>query len=143
MLSRRHAFTLAATSLVAVVLGCDRGPHAPEGLIPVDGIVTLDRKPAACVVVTLYGADENAVAAGVADDAGQFRLKTFPNWDGVRPGRYRVTCAMQPVDTYGGDAAPEDNAAIAIPGHYGQLSSTPLTVTLPDQQPLRIDLQSK
>lgn len=121
---------LGVAVAIGAITGCGRasGPQPPPGLVPAEGRVVLAGKPLPGVVVTLFDDAGAATAAALSDAEGRVRLATFPNHDGVRPGSYRVTCEMQPPDTYAGESVV---AASPIPARFSTPETTPLTVTVP------------
>lgn len=84
--------------LVATVAGC--GPSRP-GLLPAEGIVTLDGKPLADAAVVFQPAAGGRPASGVTDANGRFKVGTFKPRDGALPGRHVVTvaCAVETSPT--------------------------------------------
>lgn len=126
----RAAIAAGVAVVIGAIAGCGRAPapEPPPGLVPAAGRVVLAGKPLPGVVVTLFDAAGTATAAGLSDAEGRVRLATFPNHDGVRPGLYRVTCEMQPPDTYAGESVV---AASPIPARFTRPGTTPLTVTVP------------
>jgi hypothetical protein len=95
---RRLVFS--AMLLVATGAGC--GPSRP-GLLPVDGVVTLDGKPLAEASVVFQPAGGGRPATGVTDANGRFKVGTFKPRDGALPGAHVVTVARSegtsPSDT--------------------------------------------
>jgi hypothetical protein len=78
--------------LLLCVSGCSRG----DGLVPVEGIVTLDSKPMADIQVMFdqpdLGPKENIAYTGRTDAQGRFVLRPAGNDEvGAPPGKYRVS----------------------------------------------------
>lgn len=129
---------LLAVLLMSVPACRNKGPVVPEDLTPVHGVVTLDGKPLAGVVVTFSPDTETGtVAAGITDQNGRFQLASFPTGNGARPGKYKVVVANRGEDTY------SHSIKGATPAIYGRLASTPLTATVPTTEEIVLQLKSK
>jgi len=76
--------------LLATAAGC--GPSRP-GLLPAEGVVTLDGKPLAEASVVFQPAAGGRPATGVTDADGRFKVGTFRPRDGALPGTHVVTVA--------------------------------------------------
>jgi hypothetical protein len=132
--------------LLAIVPCCaKRWTAIPEYLTPVQGIVMLDGKPLAGVVVTFCPKkEEGSSAAGITDENGCFQLTCFPTGNGAKPGEYNVTVAARAT---GGYSPHQDSHSTigtkAIPRHYGISTQTPLAATVPADRKIVLELKSK
>ena len=87
------------------------------------GTVLLDDQPLGDVVVTFTGMKSGEVAAGVADDAGQFRVLTISGK--LSPGPYRIT--VQPEAGLG-ETVPNGDGRQIVPERYALLATSDVTV---------------
>ena len=82
--------------VITAVLGC--GSDAPKGpdklsTTPVEGVVTLNGKPAAEVSVSLHHSEGKVAPRGISDKDGKFSIATYGKDDGAPAGKYKVTAA--------------------------------------------------
>jgi hypothetical protein len=130
--------------LVALV-GC--GPSS--GTVPVKGKVTYQGKPVTRGRITFEPiklADSRAPVrpsmAPIQQD-GSFKMSTFESGDGVQPGEYKViiwAVENEPGDDDWGKIGSTFELGWLVPEKYGYSTSTPLTVTVPSQGDLLLDL---
>ncbi|MDB5306504.1 MAG: hypothetical protein JWO38_706 [Gemmataceae bacterium] len=146
----RHRFravllAMAACSLV-VAAGCSR---SAESLVPVEGQVLVNGKPATGAIVTFHpvGAPNNAPRpSGHVDANGTFRLTTREADDGAAPGDYRVTVAWYLASAPRRNVPADEVLPLPqLPPVYTQPTNTPLTATIkPGQtEPLTFDIKKK
>jgi hypothetical protein len=128
---------------LALAPGCDGKSQAPSGLVPAEGIVTLDQTPLAGVVVTFASeSEEGPSASGISDALGRFRLTSFPSGDGARPGSYRVVVIKRVAGAYSAEPAATPADPRAVPAIYGAATATPLRATVPADRPIAVELKS-
>ena len=65
-----------------LIVGCDSGPNTAT----VTGVITLDGKPTADIVVQFSPTQGGRPAIGVTDAQGQYKLRFTQNQDGCIPG---------------------------------------------------------
>lgn len=140
----RTALLAMATCCSTVAAGCSR---TTSDLVPVEGRVLVNGKPAGGAVVTFHpvGGQGNAPRpSGHVNADGTFRLTTTQANDGAQPGEYQVTVAW-----YVASAAPRKGPADEVlpvsqlPSSYAQPSTTPLkAVVQPGQaEPLTFSIK--
>jgi len=137
---------LLLIALLAIVPACGKKtPAVPEDLTPVEGLVTLDKKPLPGVAVTFCPEIEGSPSAsGVTDANGRFRLTTFPSGNGARPGKYKVIVVAHASTGYSPHpTGVSPSAAKAIPASYGIPAQSPLTASVPVSGEIVFDLKSK
>jgi hypothetical protein len=103
-------------------------PQKKKATFPVNGTVTVDRKPVAGATVTLnsYNAESeryNAIADGRTDDMGRFQLTTYAKFDGAPAGEYVVTITKA-------DAVPAMYTATGTSSLKVKVLEMPNTLTL-------------
>ena len=121
------------------LVGCGR----TGDLTTVEGIVTLDGKPAAGATVILIPEGNTGRSAwGTARQDGSFRLATSDR-DGASPGQYKVIVGVVALVRPGGDPGKEEMMArqegkrpmssgeLFIPPVYGDAAITPLHCSVP------------
>jgi hypothetical protein len=91
----RTSSVLLAVGLLCL-LGC--GGKSGPAVVPVKGVVKIDGKPAAKILVQFNPVSwpENVpaqTATAVTDDAGNYVLDSGPNRSGATPGKHKVTFA--------------------------------------------------
>ena len=157
--------TLAGGALAATLLVIGQGCGARQKPVPTEGVVTLDGKPVAGVIVTFNPVGEGKAASGTTEADGAFRLTTFRTHDGALPGDYKITItkskAIDPEDVNKSDpeqmkafvmkamkAASQRQAKPAkktegpeLPREYGDASRTTLRARVPHDGPVRLDLR--
>jgi hypothetical protein len=115
-------------------------------LVPVRGIVRLDKKPLEKAGVMFHAVDKGPVASGTTDAQGRFELFTV-NDRGALPGKYKVTVSV--VNVVSGmteEAVLQSGQRIVhvTPEVYGDPKTTPLTATVQrGAAPFEFDLSSK
>jgi hypothetical protein len=144
MIARRIRL-IALIGLLGLMAGCSsRG----EKLVPVEGQVKVNGRPAAGAIVTFHPinapADAPRPSGQVAED-GTFRLTTTNSNDGAAPGEYRVTVAWYLASARKGVLADESIPQSQLPAAYNRPDATPLKATiLPDQsQPVIFEIKKK
>jgi hypothetical protein len=85
-------FWVLATALALVGSGCG----SKDGLVKVEGVVTLDGKPLEGAMVTFYPEGSGHFANGMTDKSGAFTLTSYQPGDGATPGDYKVTVVWAP-----------------------------------------------
>lgn len=136
-----------AVVLAILASGC-RG----QATYPVEGVVILDGKPLAGASVQLVPQGQGRDATAQTDEQGRFKVSTFRPGDGALPGTYKVVISP-PIGTpdptrYA--SADEAMAAAArpmakpagpvFPEKYTRPDQTPLTIQVPLDKPLRLEL---
>jgi len=129
---------LTAILLAAVLVGgCARKPDPV--LVPASGVVTLDGKPLAHVLVRFTPTERGLSAAwiseGTTDDLGRYELVS-PMGPGAVVGTHRVTVSEGGVP----DEIRDDQGKVAawlgklvgrpLPGRYGTIATSPLEVAV-------------
>ncbi|GAA5507481.1 hypothetical protein Rcae01_02937 [Novipirellula caenicola] len=87
--------------LSALLVGCGGGPELSD----VEGVVTVNGKPAANVEITFQPTSGGRASVGMTDEAGEYELIYSPSATGAIPGPHTVTIAA--VE---GVLAPEDTS---------------------------------
>jgi hypothetical protein len=151
--------------VVLAALGCGN-----KNLVSVKGVVTLDGQPVEGALVKFVpkgdGGSHGHEATAVTDDSGHFSLGTLAEGDGAWRGVYKVCVqkiiidpAMQAkMPELGGAAEDDQKAAQAnraqimkamrykkniFPKKYMNANSTPIEVTVPTNEEVRIDIKSE
>lgn len=125
-------------SLLLVVLtaaGCGgKSEDLPE-TVAVSGVVTYQGKPVPEATIMLYPVQGRKPASGRTDEEGRFSLTTFSQDDGALPGEHQVTVnAFQSTDE-------GVSMKSSIPTKYSTPGSSPLKVTVSEEQPeLKLEL---
>jgi len=129
---------LTAILLFAVVIGgCARKPDPV--LVPASGVVTLDGKPLAHVLVRFSPTERGISAAwiseGTTDNEGRYELVS-PMGPGAVTGTHRVTVSEGGVP----EEIRDDQGKVAawlgklagrpLPGRYGTIATSPLEVAV-------------
>ncbi|MCP4592521.1 MAG: DUF4198 domain-containing protein, partial [bacterium] len=124
-----------------VVVGCGgRDPNLPK-LVPVEGTITLDGKPASGTSVTFLptGTTRGNGAVGYTDAEGKYKLSDPRDGsEGVPVGEYRVMCnkLVMPDGTdlpMNSDIPPMDSPAREVlPVNYSDMEMSELTFTVPE-----------
>ena len=139
------AFILGITA----ALGCGSdAPKGPEKLstTPVDGIVTLNGKPAAEVSVSLHHSEGKVAPRGISDKDGKFSIATYGKDDGAPAGKYKVTAAKDMTkEVSPGVLAPPPPGGFKsdIPIKYESVNTTDIAVEIKagEKNSLKIDLK--
>ena len=110
--------------------GCSNSPS----LVPVTGSVTVGGKPATGAVIMFHPEDEaQAVASGVADSEGKFKLVSGGE-SGVITGRYKVTVIWPDPSKKPTEAqvmmGTADTGPDLLKGKYALKNKTPLTTEI-------------
>ena len=145
---RSRLLPLAVVACCAVLAtGCSR---STEKLVPVDGRVLVNEKPAIGTTVTFHpvnGAVDAPRPSGQVGVGGTFRLTTLKAGDGAAPGEYKVTVAWYAAAPTGkraaeGDGPPPKNQ---LPETYARADTTPLqaTVSAERNDPLTFKIKLK
>jgi len=116
------------------------GRKAPEGLIPVAGVVTLDGQPADHIAINFIPTRETSSMGGyaVTDSSGHFRVKHLSNVngaEGLEPGNYQVTFSK--IAMPDGSPIPEGKDAADV----GAVESLPSHLSAPEPEKSRFILQ--
>jgi hypothetical protein len=138
------------------------GAGCGQGLVPVQGVVTVDGLPVVKAMVRFIPAEGSPrLAFGVTDNNGHFRLTTYEGSDGVLPGVYKVVISS-PENTLPGPVDPQNPVKAhaewvkamkelkkkppqrgVLPVLYGDLEATPLHWKVPaDGQMAVFELRS-
>jgi hypothetical protein len=136
-------------SLVFAISGCGSdAPKGPEKLstTPVDGIVTLNGKPAAEVSISLHHSEGKVAPRGMSDKDGKFSISTYGKDDGAPIGKYKVTAAKNMTKEISpGVLAPPPPGGFKsdIPAKYESVNSTDISVEIKagEKNSLKIDLK--
>jgi hypothetical protein len=132
---------------LAATAGCARTDRA--AVVPVEGRVLIDGKPAAAASVTFHPLAPGEAAprpVGQAGADGRFALTSFAAGDGAPPGEYRVTVvcyrAAPGRRASEGDDAPPRNL---LPDRYARPDTTPLRATVGPAKadPVTFDLKRR
>lgn len=127
------AAVAAGASIMAVILGCSRGP----ALVDVGGIVTVGGRPiGAGYVVTCVPEAGGRPSQAVTDEAGRYRLLFVPGRSGALVGRHRVTVTWP----HGDGEGPRRPAGIDLPRSVASLADTPLVIDLDRSRLLDLEL---
>jgi hypothetical protein len=147
---------LGAGMLFLLLAGCggrDRTYH-------IEGVVLFDGQPLSGATVVFISEEEGAhPASGMTDAEGNFLLTTYKESDGVLAGRYRVlitrteAIAAPPVPIRPGDEKSvtehyrslksRQNRKSHVPAVYGSEADTPLRCTVPLDDKLVLELNSR
>jgi hypothetical protein len=164
LIEARLRWTIAWGAVLACA-GCGGGP------VPVSGVVTLDGQPLPQATVTFLPLGQGRTASGFTDAEGRFHLSTLEQRDGALPGEYKVTVTVaaavspfrddprsaldrvlaeqnqgDPADAApaaGGAIVDEAGAMSAVPARYGKAQETPLTVKVPTDGEVTLELTSE
>ncbi|MDD3469866.1 MAG: hypothetical protein PHE53_07795 [Thermoguttaceae bacterium] len=98
---------------VCLLMGCGSGSRL-EGLVPAEGVVTLNGTPVdgASVVFAPKGSTSPSSSASAQTDAeGRFQMMTLNPGDGVYPGEYYVTVTKTVIEGEAPVIDPNDKAS--------------------------------
>ena len=135
--------------VMAAALGCGSdAPKGPEKLstTPVDGVVTLNGKPAAEVSISLHHSEGKVAPRGISDKDGKFSIATYGKDDGAPLGKYKVTAAKNMTKEISpGVLAPPPPGGFKsdIPTKYESVNTTDISVEIKvgEKNSLKIDLK--
>ena len=135
--------------VITAALGCGSdAPKGPEKLstTPVDGVVTLNGKPAAEVFVSLHHSEGKVAPRGISDKDGKFSIATYGKDDGAPAGKYKVTAAKDMTKEISpGVLAPPHPGGFKsdIPTKYESVNTTDIAVEIKvgEKNSLKIDLK--
>ena len=103
------------------------------------GVMTMDEKPLADVVITVSGLTTGESALGVTDSDGDFRLITLHGR--LKPGTYHVVVQRQ---NEAGSESPPDDDEIEIPIKYQDITTTDATFEVAEEtEHVEINLTAK
>jgi hypothetical protein len=135
--------------VITAALGC--GSDAPKGpekisTTPVDGVVTLNGKPAAEVSISLHHSEGKVAPRGISDKDGKFSIATYGKDDGAPTGKYKVTAAKNMTKEISpGVLAPPPPGGFKsdIPTKYESVNTTDIAVEIKagEKNSLKIDLK--
>ena len=135
--------------VITAALGC--GSDAPKGpekisTTPVDGVVTLNGKPAAEVSISLHHSEGKVAPRGISDKDGKFSIATYGKDDGAPAGKYKVTAAKNMTKEISpGVLAPPPPGGFKsdIPTKYESVNTTDISVEIKvgEKNSLKIDLK--
>ncbi len=135
--------------VITAALGC--GSDAPKGpekisTTPVDGVVTLNGKPAAEVSISLHHSEGKVAPRGISDKDGKFSIATYGKDDGAPAGKYKVTAAKNMTKEISpGVLAPPPPGGFKsdIPTKYESVNTTDILVEIKagEKNSLKIDLK--
>lgn len=125
---------LPAILALAFIGGCGSGETYHE----TTGVVTLDGAPVDDASIVLIPLDENAGKHAHAStrDGGKFKMITIQN-EGVKPGEYKIT-----VQKFDPSTGKTEAMKSLLPEAYATEDKTPLTVTIPHDGELKLDLKT-
>lgn len=140
---------LTLIMVITAVLGCGSDvPKGPEKIstTPVDGVVTLNGKPAAEVSISLHHSEGKVAPRGISDKDGKFSIATYGKDDGAPAGKYKVTAAKNMTKEISpGVLAPPPPGGFKsdIPTKYESVNTTDITVEIKagEKNSLKIDLK--
>ena len=135
--------------VITAALGCGSdAPKGPEKLstTPVDGVVTLNGKPAAEVSISLHHSEGKVAPRGISDKDGKFSIATYGKNDGAPAGKYKVTAAKDMTKEISpGVLAPPPPGGFKsdIPTKYESVNTTDISVEIKvgEKNSLKIDLK--
>lgn len=135
--------------VITAALGCGSdAPKGPEKLstTPVDGVVTLNGKPAAEVSISLHHSEGKVAPRGISDKDGKFSIATYGKDDGAPLGKYKVTAAKNMTKEISpGVLAPPPPGGFKsdIPTKYESVNTTDISVEIKagEKNSLKIDLK--
>ena len=135
--------------VITAALGCGSDvPKGPEKIstTPVDGVVTLNGKPAAEVSVSLHHSEGKVAPRGISDKDGKFSIATYGKNDGAPAGKYKVTAAKDMTKEISpGVLAPPPPGGFKsdIPTKYESVNTTDISVEIKvgEKNSLKIDLK--
>jgi hypothetical protein len=124
--------------LVCCLLFVGCGQSGLKGLKSCSGVVLKDGKPIDGVTVTFTPISTDAQARGASaetDANGKFQVKTL-QWDGVLPGKYKVTLSKRITEINPGQESVPDNyksvTYVEQMGKYADPDQSDLTADIPD-----------
>lgn len=140
---------LTLIMVITAVLGCGSDvPKGPEKIstTPVDGVVTLNGKPAAEVSISLHHSEGKVAPRGISDKDGKFSIATYGKDDGAPAGKYKVTAAKNMTKEISpGVLAPPPPGGFKsdIPTKYESVNTTDISVEIKagEKNSLKIDLK--
>ncbi len=106
-------WSCAALLSVSLLVGCGSGSSL-EGLVPAEGVVTLNDTPVegATIVFAPKGSSSPSSSASAQTDAsGHFEMMTLNPGDGVYPGEYYVTITKEVIEGEAPVIDPNDKAS--------------------------------
>ena len=135
--------------VITAALGCGSDvPKGPEKIstTPVDGVVTLNGKPAAEVSISLHHSEGKVAPRGISDKDGKFSIATYGKDDGAPAGKYKVTAAKNMTKEISpGVLAPPPPGGFKsdIPTKYESVNTTDISVEIKagEKNSLKIDLK--
>ena len=135
--------------VMAAAFGCGSdAPKGPEKLstTPVEGVVTLNGKPAAEVSISLHHSEGKVAPRGISDKDGKFSIATYGKDDGAPAGKYKVTAAKNMTKEISpGVLAPPPPGGFKsdIPTKYESVNTTDILVEIKagEKNSLKIDLK--
>ena len=128
------------------LIGCGsaRDPDALPPPVQARGKVTYNGKPVANALVVFYRDAGSETAKGKTNANGEFVLTTIAENDGVPPGEYKVTVAIDADESDGGTGDEEHPPAHpVIPLKYANPETTTLLVTVKETGQSDIVLELK
>ena len=141
MNSSIHPIRFLVFCTVLLCVGCRHAPGL-EGLVPAEGIVTLNDEPAVEAFLLFRPVGPGQAASGTTGADGRFSLMTFQPGDGARPGEYLVTitktetCGEIKIERPTGTnqkIVHDDRVIIShLPEKYASPASTDIRITLPE-----------
>lgn len=120
-------------AVLALIAGC-AGPD-PD-LVPVEGVVTMDQRPVAELIVTFtpLGSTGGSGALGATDHDGKFILTNVRGGEGAYAGQYRISVYPAPLEE--ASELPTDvvsSGAAGVPEIYLNPNRSPLRGIVPEQ----------
>lgn len=129
----RNACYIAGGLLLLLVAGCGK-----SGLIPVQGVLTLDGTPVEGAMIAFISEDGGSAAQGWTKPDGKFALESGDQ-TGIKPGKYKVTVFKVPMGFEKTAAAPKSE----VPAMYASKDKSPLSVVIPPPQGQEVKLEMK
>ena len=140
MLKNTSALVMSiCVCLGTALLGC-----SGDGMLPVEGTVTLDGKPLEGAAVSFVPAEGGRPCTGQTDDQGHFTLASYVAGDGVPPGEYKVTVIKLDARRQA-EAAPVEEGAQESEQLMGNVEQavkfiTPMKYSSPATTDLKVDV---
>lgn len=126
---------LAIIASALPLIGCGGASGDLPDTAPVTGTVTYNGEPVPNAQVMFYPDEGPKPAVGTADENGVYSLTTFEKGDGAIPGTHVVT-----VTAYDNSSEGVSMNSL-VPEKYSTRTSSPLKVTVADQEKNEIPLE--
>ncbi|WP_428305137.1 hypothetical protein [Lacipirellula sp.] len=125
-----HRLTIALAFLASTIVGCGAKPE----VVPVSGKVTYNGQPLPYGTVGFQPPQGQPSGAAIQPD-GTFKLSTFAEFDGAKPGSYKVKVSCYASQSPSERAKPRtgefSTGASLIPEKYAFVDRSELTAEVP------------